>query len=81
MQVTVDRLGRIVIPKALRAALGIGPDTRLELLPDGTGLRLEPVQHHERLIEEEDGLPVLGAVDGSVLTDADVQRLRDDLQR
>ena len=58
MQVTVDRVGRIVIPKALRLALGIGPNTALELMTDGTGLRLEPVRHGERPVEEQDGLPV-----------------------
>jgi AbrB family looped-hinge helix DNA binding protein len=81
MQVTVDRAGRIVIPKALRVALGIGPNSELELMPDGAGLRLEPVRHSERAIGESDGLPLLGQVDGMVITDEDVRRLRDDLQR
>jgi AbrB family looped-hinge helix DNA binding protein len=81
MHVTVDRVGRIVIPKALRDALGIGPDSRLEVMPDGSGLRLEPVERAERTIEEHDGLPLLGAVPGARVTDDDVRRLRDDLQR
>jgi len=81
MLVTVDRLGRLVIPKALRVALGITPGTPLELIPDGSGLRIEPVQRHARPIETKDGLPVLGRVDGAVLTDDEVRRLRDDTQR
>ncbi|EID15832.1 hypothetical protein MXEN_05135 [Mycobacterium xenopi RIVM700367] len=81
MNVTVDRLGRLVIPKALRVALGITPDTQLELIPDGSGLRIEPIQRHARPIEMQDGLPVLGRVEGAVLTDDDVRRLRDDIQR
>lgn len=81
MRVTVDRVGRIVIPKALRTALGIGPDTELEVLPDGGGLRLEPVGRGERAIGEDDGLPLLGFVEGVRLGDADVARLRDDMQR
>lgn len=81
MQVTVDRVGRIVIPKPLRDALGIGPDTQLDVVPDGTGLRLEPVGVPERAIEQQDGLPLLGAVPGTRLTDDDVRRLRDELQR
>lgn len=78
---TIDRVGRVVIPKALRVALGITSDTQLELIPDGTGLRIEPVQRQQRSIDTSDGLPILGAVEGAVLTDDDVRRLRDDIQR
>jgi AbrB family looped-hinge helix DNA binding protein len=81
MHVTVDRVGRIVIPKPLRDALGIGPDSQLEVVADGAGLRLEPVQRAERPIGERDGLPILGTVAGTVITDDDVRRLRDELQR
>lgn len=81
MYVTVDRVGRVVIPKALRVALGITPDTELELIPDGTGLRIEPVRRHQRSIDTSDGLPILGNVEGAVLTDDDIRRLRDDIQR
>ncbi|HEX7322639.1 MAG TPA: AbrB/MazE/SpoVT family DNA-binding domain-containing protein [Mycobacterium sp.] len=81
MYVTVDRVGRVVIPKALRVALGITPDTPLELIPDGAGLRLEPVRRQQRPVDTRDGLPILGAVEGAILTDDDVRRLRDDIQR
>lgn len=81
MRVAIDRLGRLVIPKSLRVALGIGPDTEFELLPDGAGLRLEPVQAAQRAIGEADGLPILDFVNGAQLTDADVQNLRDQLRR
>lgn len=81
MLVTIDRVGRVVIPKALRVALGITPDTKLELIPDGTGLRIEPVRRDRRTVEVSDGLPILGNVAGAVLTDDEVRRLRDDLQR
>lgn len=81
MDVKVDRVGRVLIPKALRTMLGIGPDTVLDIIPDGAGLRLDPVRPSERRVEERDGLPILGAVPGAVLTDTDVQRLRDDAAR
>lgn len=80
MRVTIDSVGRLVIPKALRVALGITPDTPLELMPDGSGLRIEPVRRTERTVETSDGLPILEKVEGAILTDADVRRLRDDLQ-
>ncbi len=78
---TIDRVGRIVIPKRFRDALGLGPDTELEIIPDGAGLRLEPVRRRDRPVELSDGLPILGKVEGVVLTDSDVRRIRDDLQR
>lgn len=81
MLVTIDRVGRVVIPKALRVALGITPDTQLELIPDGTGLRIEPIRRNRRPVEVSDGLPILGDVAGAVLTDDEVRRIRDDLQR
>ena len=81
MYVTVDRIGRLVIPKALRTALGITPETQLELIADGAGLRIEPVRRSQRSIDTRDGLPILGRVEGAVLTDDDVRRLRDDVQR
>lgn len=81
MYVTIDRVGRVVIPKALRVALGITADTQLELIPDGSGLRIEPVRRGRRAVEISEGLPILGKVEGAALTDDDVRRLRDDLQR
>ena len=50
-------------------------------MPDGADPRLEPTSRAERAIEEEDGLPLLGRVEGTELTDDDVRRLRDELQR
>lgn len=81
MRVTIDSVGRVVIPKSLRVALGLGPDTELEMVPDGAGLRLEPVQPRERPVDEREGLPVLRFVDGAVLTDDEVRRVRDDMRR
>jgi AbrB family looped-hinge helix DNA binding protein len=81
VRVRVDEVGRVVIPKAVRVALGITTQTELELVTDGAGLRLEPVVDSERPIGEEDGLPILAAVPGEVLTDDDVRNLRDAAQR
>ncbi|MEJ6538209.1 MAG: AbrB/MazE/SpoVT family DNA-binding domain-containing protein [Mycobacterium sp.] len=81
MFVAIDRVGRVVIPKALRVALGITSDTQLELIPDGTGLRIEPVRRDRRSVQISDGLPILGKIVDAALTDDDVRRLRDDQQR
>jgi AbrB family looped-hinge helix DNA binding protein len=81
MQATIDRVGRVVIPKQIRDALGLWPDTELEITIDGGAVRLEPVRQRERPVDESDGLPLLRRVEHAHLTDADVRRLRDDLQR
>lgn len=60
---------------------GIGPGTELELMPDGTGLRLEPLPRAEREIREADGLPILGFVAGAHLDDETVRDLRDQMNR
>lgn len=80
MRVSVDRVGRIVIPKPLRDALGIGPDTQLEVSSDGGGIRLEPVHTTDRVVTlGPDGLPVLLKVEGVRITEADVRKVRDDV--
>ena len=81
MRVNIDRAGRVVIPKALRVRLGITADTQLELIPDRTGLRIEPIRRDRRAVEVSGGLPILGKVAGAVLTDDEVRRLRDELER
>lgn len=71
----------MVIPKALRAALGISPKAEVEIVQDGAGLRLEPVAAETRPVDDGDGVPLLRLVPNLVLTDDDVRRLRDDGQR
>lgn len=79
--VSIDNSGRIVIPKPMREAMGLNPDTPLELVVDGDGLRLTPIRRNRRAIEVVDGLPILGQVESAEVTDADIQQLRDELER
>lgn len=81
MLVTMDRAGRIVIPKDVRERLGLQPDTEYELTIEGDEIRLSPVRRLGRRIVEVDGWPVLEGVEGLRLTDADVARWRDDVHR
>ncbi|MEO6125610.1 MAG: AbrB/MazE/SpoVT family DNA-binding domain-containing protein [Ilumatobacteraceae bacterium] len=81
MMVTIDRAGRVVIPKELRDRLALAPDAELEVEIEGGGLRLTPVRGAQRTFVLDDGWPVFRPVEGYSLTDSDVQRLRDSDQR
>ncbi len=82
MMVTVDRAGRIVIPKELRDRLDLQPDTALTIQIEGDSIRMSPISTPKRRLQwSDDGRPYFPAVDGLLLTDLDVQRLRDADQR
>jgi AbrB family looped-hinge helix DNA binding protein len=81
MLVTIDRAGRIVIPKEVRDRLALTPDSELELTADGDGIHLTPQRARGRAVVDDDGWPVIERVDGVAITDADVQRWRDGDQR
>lgn len=72
MRTTIDRAGRLVIPKDLREAVGLRAGA-VEVVVDGTGLRIEPIA--DDTLEEEGGRLVIPAPD-ALLDDEDVERLR-----
>jgi AbrB family looped-hinge helix DNA binding protein len=72
MRTTIDRAGRLVIPKPMRDQLGLQPG-EVEVWADGTTLRVEPVMDDE--LGEEDGRPVIPAA-GAVIDDELVRALR-----
>jgi AbrB family looped-hinge helix DNA binding protein len=77
MRATIDQAGRLVIPKALREALGLVPG-EVEVSADGAGLHIEPLA--DDLLDDEDGLLVIPAGDVAV-SDEFVRALRDADQR
>ena len=77
MRATIDKAGRLVIPKQLRDHLGFRPG-EVEVTADGAGLRVEPIAA-ESLVER-DGRLVIPA-GGATVNDALVRELRDAGQR
>lgn len=53
MTVTIDRLGRIVVPKSVRDRYHLAPGTDLELDLDVTGFHLKPAQDEPTLIRKD----------------------------
>lgn len=77
MRTTIDRAGRIVIPKPLRDELGLVPG-EVELTVDGAALRIEAVEGQG--LERKDGRLVVPA-SAVPIDDELVQALRDADQR
>lgn len=79
MQTTIDKAGRIVVPKALRDRLGLEPGTTVDVSQYGAGLQLIPVGRTARLrADDGDGLI---AHSTTVISDDDVFALLDDQRR
>jgi AbrB family looped-hinge helix DNA binding protein len=77
MRATIDKAGRLVIPKALRDRLGLVPG-EVEVIADGAGLHIEPLAGDE--LDDEGGLLVIPAADVTISDDL-VRTLRDADQR
>ncbi len=74
MRTTIDRAGRVVIPRRLRERIGLGQGGQVEVVLDGSGIRIEPVAGID--LREEDGLLLIPAT-GVAIGDDLVQELID----
>ncbi|MBA3252017.1 MAG: AbrB/MazE/SpoVT family DNA-binding domain-containing protein [Geodermatophilaceae bacterium] len=77
MRTTIDKAGRVVVPKVLRDRVGLRPG-EVEVTVDGSSLRIEPIAT-DRLVEVEGRLVV--ASSGTPVDDDLVRALRDAEQR
>ena len=77
MRTTIDKAGRLVIPKELRDRIGLVPG-EVDVRVEGASLRVEPVAG-DRLVERDGRLTVPRS--GQPLDDNQVQSLRDADQR
>ncbi len=68
MQTTIDSGGRIVVPKALRDALGLVPGSTVDISRYGAGLQVVPGGRHGHLVTEDGELVLAG--EGSLDQDA-----------
>ncbi len=77
MRATIDKAGRLVIPKQLRDHVGLRPGA-VEVTAEGTGLRVEPLAAGS--LDERDGRLLIPAA-GAQIDDDLVRSLRDAGQR
>jgi AbrB family looped-hinge helix DNA binding protein len=73
MRATIDKAGRLVIPKRLREHAGLRPGP-VDVSADGNGLRVEPLAE-ETLIERHGRLVIPPA--GAHIDDELIRALRD----
>jgi bifunctional DNA-binding transcriptional regulator/antitoxin component of YhaV-PrlF toxin-antitoxin module len=59
MESSIDRFGRLLIPKALRDILGLRPQTRVRVTVRGNELIVDAVEVKSQLEIAPDGLPLL----------------------
>ena len=72
MLTTIDRAGRLVVPKEFRDRLGITAGTRVEIREDGSGLRIDLVAS-DIVVEVGEYMLIGGDLP---MTDDDVRELR-----
>jgi AbrB family looped-hinge helix DNA binding protein len=75
MRTTIDKAGRLVIPREIRRQVGLAGGDEVDVEVDGAGIHIEPVAGSE--LVEKDGLLIIRGSPGSRLTDAMVRELID----
>jgi AbrB family looped-hinge helix DNA binding protein len=74
MRTTIDKAGRLVIPRALRNRLGLTAGGEVDIEVDGAAIRIEPVVGGEL---RDDGELLLIPATGIVIDDNMVRELID----
>lgn len=74
MKTTIDRAGRVVVPKALRQAIGLQPGSEIELSAADGRIELEPAPLEVRLVRKGALLVAVPTRPTAPLTAAVVER-------
>jgi AbrB family looped-hinge helix DNA binding protein len=62
MRVSIDKAGRIVVPKAIRERYGLHSGVDLELEETGRGIMLNPVESEPTLVRQDGILVYTGKI-------------------
>jgi len=78
MKATIDKAGRVVIPAAVRARVGLRAGTELDVIVEDSGIRLVPTAPGPRVERVGKRLVARPTVDRRKLPKVDVAQLVDD---
>jgi AbrB family looped-hinge helix DNA binding protein len=80
MSITIDRAGRLVIPKSIRDRFHLVPGSQLEIEADTEGIRLRPAGSGAASLRRERGLLIHSG--GGQVADVDIAAfIRDQRER
>lgn len=66
METTLDRFGRVVIPKRVREDLGLQPGAVLQVKQDDRKIFMEPIQEEPRIVVKKGVLVFQGTATGDI---------------
>ncbi len=75
---SLDKFGRIIIPKKVRKQLGITSETILTIEEDGSRIIIEPIQPEGSIVKKDEVMVFVGKPEGEVdqlLTNDRTQRM------
>jgi AbrB family looped-hinge helix DNA binding protein len=81
MRTAIDGAGRIVVPKALRDALGLTAGQVLEIAERDGRLEIVPAPTPMRLVDEGDGVAAIADIEMPPLTTAMVRETLEGVRR
>jgi AbrB family looped-hinge helix DNA binding protein len=81
MRTAIDAAGRIVVPKALRDALGLAAGQPLEIVERDGRLEIVPAPTPMRLVDEGEGVAAVADAEMPVLTAAMVRETLERVRR
>jgi AbrB family looped-hinge helix DNA binding protein len=81
MRTAIDRSGRVVIPKRLRAAVGLENGGEVEIEVRDGRIEIEPISVPKRLVERDGKLVIVAEGDVPPVTTEEVRALLDKLRR
>ena len=76
MIATLDKFGRVLIPKKFRELLGISTNSSINILNDGSRIIIEPVIENKPIVENDGILIYTGKIQSDIDNEINLERIR-----